>query len=144
MSEGDTLLVRSEPGEATECLRRNDTQLGNWLHESPRRGTTAYDLLHGARESPRKGAGATTSGATAVGSEGWLRIPAAWWCPASEDSLLTEDGKVLSLLSWLGDAMAEMCARSIHRRSCATPPGAAMALAIGLGGTLKGRQSTSS
>lgn len=109
LSDGNTLLVRNEPGEVTEYLRHNDTEVGDWLHKSPLQGTVAYDLLHGDRESPRKGAGATASGATTVGSDGWLRIPTAWWCPASEDSMLTEDGKVLSLLSWPGDAMSEMC-----------------------------------
>ncbi len=100
LSYGNTLLVRSELGEYTKCLRRNNTEIGDWLHDCPRPGTTAYDLLHGARESP---------GAATVASDGWLNIPTAWWCPASEDSLLTEGGKVLSLLSWPGDAMSEMC-----------------------------------
>ncbi len=110
LSDGNTLLVRSELGDSIQCLRRSDTELGDWLHECPRQGTTAYDLLHGARESPRRGAGATTSGATMVASDGWLWLPAAWWCPVSEDSLLGADCEVLSLLSWPGDAMAEMCA----------------------------------
>ena len=102
LSPGNKLLVRSALGEVTRCLRRSDTELGDWLHDGPRPGSVAWDLLHGATESP---------GATTVGSDGWLKIPTAWWAEASEDSMVVEEGEVLSLLSWPGLAMAEMCSK---------------------------------
>ena len=70
LSPGNKLLVRSALGEFTKCLRRSDTELGDWRHDCPRPGSVAYDLLHGDRKSP---------GATEVGSDGWLNIPTAWW-----------------------------------------------------------------
>ena len=102
MGPENTALVRSRRGERSECLRRNNADLEAWLREEPGAGTVAYELLHGSRkEAP---------GATRVGSDGWLSVESAWWCAVSEDSLLTADGEVLSLLWWSGDAMSEMLA----------------------------------
>ncbi|MCP3960205.1 MAG: ImmA/IrrE family metallo-endopeptidase [bacterium] len=93
-------LVRSRQGEKSECLRRNDQLFENWLRKRPGEGTVAHELLHGSRQE--------APGATLMGSDAWLEFEPAWWCTMSEDSLLMDDGEVLSLLWWPGDALEAM------------------------------------
>ncbi len=97
LSPEKTALVRSRRGGETELLRRQDPDLEMWLRGQPGPATVAHQLLHGPRrEAP---------GATAVGSDAWLKLEGAWWCPVWEDSQVTADGEVLTLLWWPGDAM---------------------------------------
>ncbi len=92
-------VVRSRLGEPAKCLRRTDALFDAYLNEEPGPGTVAHGLLRGSREAP---------GPTPVGSDGWLYFNQAWWTTVMEDSLVTADGEVLSLLWWPGEAITEM------------------------------------
>ncbi len=92
-----TALVRSRRDGGIELLRRADLGLEGWFRKSPGPDAVAYQLLHGQRQE--------ATGATPVGSDAWLTIETAWWCPVWEDSVVVADGEVLSFLWWPGDAM---------------------------------------
>ncbi len=92
-----TALVHSRRDGETELLRRSNPNFEVLLRRPPGPGTVAYELLHGQRqESPS---------AVSVGSDAWLTIEGAWWCPVWEGSVIVADGEVLSFLWWPGDAM---------------------------------------
>ncbi len=101
MCASSAVLVRSRQGEeALECLRRGNSDFETWLRAAPRADTVAHELLHGLyKEAP---------GPVPVAADAWLSPAPIWWCTLLEDSLLTTDGEVHTLLWYSGDALGEI------------------------------------